>query len=66
MTCKDLIGYQLVSINDEEIIVRKVGKEELNHNPIITNVESVNSYSSSDSGWCYGACVTVECKYQIL
>ena len=113
MTCKDLVGYQLVSINDEEIIVRKDGKEfklsicedygdccgfneiktdlfisneELNRNPIITNVEmgenddgdgsrgrltflgeynpiaSVNSYSSSGSGWCYGACVTVECK----
>ena len=114
MTCKDLIGYQLVSINDEEIIVRKDGKEftlciyedygdccgyndittelfisneELKRNPIITNVEmeeiedeedgsrgrltflgeynpiaSVNSYSSSGSGWSYGACVTVECK----
>lgn len=24
MTCKDLIGYQLVSINDEAIVVRKM------------------------------------------
>lgn len=22
----------------------------------------INSYSSSGSGWCYGACVTLECK----
>ena len=115
MTCKDLIGYQLVSIDDEKIIVRKgdkeftlgirqdhgdccgfneittelfISNEELNRNPIITNVEideaedqesdgsngrltffgeyapiaSVTSYSSSGSGWCYGACVTIECK----
>jgi hypothetical protein len=22
----------------------------------------INAYSSSGSGWCYGACVTLECK----
>jgi hypothetical protein len=113
MTCKDLIGYQLVFINAEEIIVKKDDKEytlfiqndsgdccgyndittellidnaEVKRNPIITNVEIdeyedgcgskakltffgeykpiavVDSYSSSGSGWCYGACVTIECK----
>ena len=115
MTLKDLIGYQLVSINDIKIVVRKNDSEyvlsimddegdccgfneietkllisdtELNRNPIITNVEkeekvdedddsmrgkltffgeykpmaAVESYSSSGSGWCYGACVNIYCK----
>ena len=113
MTCKDLIGYQLVSINDDKIVVRKgnneyilnivedygdccgyneittkllISETELNRNPIITNVEItedsddyagmsgriaffgeykplavVDTYSSSGSGWCYGACVWVRC-----
>jgi hypothetical protein len=113
MTIRDLIGYQLISINPEEIVIRKDDKEytlhiiddggdccgyndittellidnaEVKRNPIITNVEIdeceddygskakltffgeykpiavVDSYSSSGSGWCYGACVTIECK----
>ena len=114
MTCKDLIGYQLVSIDNEKIVVRKDGTEyilhikedygdccgyneittkllisetELNRNPIITNVEItkenddydgmsgkiaffgeykpmavLDTYSSSRSGWCYGACVWVDCE----
>ena len=113
MKLKDLIGYQLVSINSEEIVVRKDDKEytlyiiddeggccgyndittellidnaEVKRNPIITNVEIdeyeqddgskakltffgeykpiavVDTYSSSGSGWCYGACVTIECE----
>ena len=113
MTCKDLIGYQLVSIDDTKIVVRKDNTEyvlnieedyggccgyneiatkllisdtELNRNPIITNVEMteeeddydgmsgkltffgeykpmavVDTYSSSGSGWCYGACVSIHC-----
>lgn len=113
MTCKDLIGYQLVSIDDSRIVVRKDNTEyilnieedygdccgyneiatkllisdtELNRNPIITNVEMtegegdyggmsgkltffgeykpmavVDTYSSSGSGWCYGACVSIHC-----
>lgn len=114
MTCKDLIGYQLVSIDDEHIVVRKdnatyvldiledggdccgfneitakllVSEMELNRNPVITNVEMteeeaewdgmngkltffgeykpiavVDTLSSSGSGWCYGACVSISCK----
>lgn len=113
MTIKNLIGYQLVSINSEEIIVKKddkeytlriiddygaccgfndittellISKTELQNNPIITNVEleqdcgddeetakltffgmyrpiaTVDTLSSSGSGWGYGACVTVECE----
>lgn len=113
MTCKDLIGYQLVSINSEKIIVQKnnrryvlsitedegyccgyndfdttllISETELANNPIITNVEIdqdeiddgskakltffgeykpiavVDSYSSSGSGSCYGACVTIKCE----
>ena len=112
MTCKDLIGYQLVSIDDEKIVVRKneteyilriredygdccgyneistkllISETELSRNPVITNVEvtdvdcddgaggkiaffgeykpmaEVDAYSSSGSGWCYGACVWIEC-----
>ena len=113
MTCKDLIGYQLVSIDDYRIVVRKddtkytlyieedygdccgyneiatkllISETELNRNPIITNVEIteedgdsdgmsgriaffgeykplavLDTYSSSGSGWCYGACVWVQC-----
>ena len=113
MTCKDLIGYQLVSIDDTKIVVRKDNTEyvlnieedcgdccgyneittkllisdtELNRNPIITNVEMtededdcagmsgkltffgeykpmavVDTYSSSGSGWCYGAYVSIHC-----
>lgn len=113
MTCKDLIGYRLVSIDDNKIVVRKgitkyvlnikedsgdccgyneittkllISEKELKRNPIITNVEMteensdydgmsgriaffgeykpmavVDAYSSSGSGWCYGACVWVQC-----
>lgn len=114
MTCKDLIGYQLVSIDNEHIVIRKdnstyvldiledegdccgynlietellVDETELYRNPVITNVEMtekeddydgmgckltffgeykplaiVDTYSSSGSGWCYGACVSINCK----
>ena len=112
MNIKNLVGYQLVSINDNAIVVRKgdseytlqinedygdccgynefstkllVSEDELARNPIITNVEVENdssgwgnsakvtffgevkalaeldSFSSSGSGWCYGACVTIVC-----
>lgn len=62
--------------------------DNINENPIITNVETLNetdvdedadcciitffgldkkiaevtTYSSSGSGWCYGACVEVKCR----
>ena len=114
MKLKDLIGYRLEKINDEEIIISKndklyvlkiqqdegdcCGYNELettllisdNNKPIITNIEykdisenedwgdnetikitffgenkeiaTIKSTSSSGSGWCYGACVTVKCK----
>ena len=114
MTLKELIGYQLVSIDDTKIVVRKNDSEytlnikeyegdccgfneikttllisdtELKCNPIITNVEKeemedeydgmygkltffgeykpmaiVDGYSSSGSGWCYGACVSIYCS----
>lgn len=110
----DLVGCQLVSIDDKNIVVKKgertyeldivdqpisccgynrintqllISGDELERNPIITNVEShtdlvggyaqsclvtffgeakplaeLSTYSSSGSGWCYGACVTVRCK----
>lgn len=110
----DLVGYQLVSIDDKRIVVKKndrtyeldivneqmgccgynrintrllISDDELARNPVITNVESgtalvggyaqsclvtffgeakplaeLSTYSSSGSGWCYGACVTVRCK----
>lgn len=112
MKLTDLVGYQLVSINDDKIVVKKDGIEyelqlhdypgdccgyneieselfisstELSRNPIITNVvvedngsnwgnrgkltffgevkamAEVNTYSSSGSGWCYGAAVSVVC-----
>jgi hypothetical protein len=117
MNIKDLVGYQLVSINDNAIVVRKgdseytiqinedygdccgyneintkllVSEDELVRNPIITNVEmeidssdasdgwgnsakitffgevkpiaEMDSFSSSGSGWGYGACVTIVCE----
>lgn len=113
MNLKELIGYQLVSIDDTRILVRKgdstyeliieedygdccgyneidtkllISNDELERNPIITNVitednddgwsyeakitffgeskplAELNSLSSSGSGWCYGACVTIVCK----
>lgn len=115
MNIKDLVGYQLVSINDNCIVVRKgnseytlnidedygdccgyndintkllVSENELARNPVITNVEvedtcsdssygdgtkitffgevkpiaELDSFSSSGSGWCYGACVTIVCN----
>ena len=114
MTCKDLIGFQLVSIDNDKIVVRKgnhehtlyinedygdccgyneittkllISETELHRNPVITNVEitkesgeydgasgkiaffgeykpmaEVESYSSSGSGWQYGACVWIECE----
>ena len=112
MNIKDLVGYQLVSINDNEIVVKKgtsvhtlrinywggdccgyneidtklfISEDELARNPIITNVDidgsgcgysdsakitffgevkalaELNSLSSSESGWQYGACVTIIC-----
>lgn len=112
MICEDLIGYQLVSINDGQIVVQKDNKKyyldiddysgdccgyneittnllisetELDRNPVITNVEMesdeesygmsarltffgeykpmaiVDTYSSSGSGWGYGACVSIIC-----
>lgn len=115
-TIKDLVGYQLISIDASHIVVKKgykkyvleiedecggccgfnnintqllVSAEELNRNPIITNVTMENedaddyyygdamrvtffgeakplaelcSFSSSGSGWGYGACVTIKCK----
>jgi hypothetical protein len=69
--------------NEFNILV--IDKEELDRNPIITNITTekdddrdsdvlkltffgenkaiaeVNSLSSSGSGWCYGACVTLRC-----
>ena len=115
MKIKDLFGYQLVSIDNCKIVVKKgdsfytllieeysgdccgfneletrllISNHELNRNPVITNVvveqnencdcdgdsakitffgefrpiAELESYSSSGSGWCYGACVTIQCK----
>lgn len=113
MEIKDLIGFQLVAINDSEIKLKKddktftlsivedegdccgqndietnlfVSDEELDRNPVITNIivdrhedewgetckavffgeekhiAELETYSSSGSGWCYGACVAIECK----
>lgn len=118
MKIKDLIGYQLVQIDDDKIIIKKddklyvlkieedyggccgyteikthllIDENEIEKNPIITNIEyentnkeqvtwfdgnsiritfygndkqlaNVESLSSSGSGWCYGACVTIKCK----
>lgn len=114
MNLKDLIGYRLVSIDDNKIVVRKgitkyvlninedcgdccgyndittkllISETELKRNPVITNVEitedlgeydgaigkiaffgeykpmaEVDTYSSSGSGWQYGACVWIECN----
>ena len=114
MTIKDLIGYQLVSIYDTMITVRKgnsiyelyieqdyggccgfnevstsllISETEVKRNPVITDVviengngdgyqttakitffgeyktlAELNALSSSGSGWCYGASVSVVCK----
>lgn len=117
MKLKDLIGYQLVYIDETKIIVKKgdkdyilkieedygdccgfneidsnlfISKEEIEKNPVITNIEIIDddnsdkyrdghsvkitfygnnkklaeldSYSSSGSGWGYGACVNIMCK----
>lgn len=113
MEIKDLIGFQLVKINNSEIKLKKddktftlsivedygdccgyndietnlfISKEELNRNPVITditiekseyewcetckvvffgeekNIAKLETNSSSGSGWCYGACVAIECK----
>lgn len=108
MKLKDLIGYQLVAINDEKIVVEKDDKtftieiyeyegdccgfnnleitSDIKNNPVITNVKyeegdafdsgysvitfygldkklaEINSYSSSGSGWAYGATVSVVCS----
>jgi hypothetical protein len=116
MKLTDLIGYQLVSINEHEIRVRKnndiftleivtdegdccgyndittelfISDAELSRNPVITNVTvedishgdyydgenvkltffgecnamaTIDSESSSGSGWCYGAAVCIVCK----
>lgn len=116
MEIKDLIGFQLVEINDSEIKLKKgdktfalsiidnceeeqfcceyndieanlfISKEELDRNPIITditidkkeddlgqtctvvffgeekNIAKLETFSSSGSGWRYGACASVKCK----
>ncbi len=114
MRIAELKGYQLVSIDEEKIVVKKgdnsyilhivedegdccgfneiqtdlfICNEELKRNPIITDIEMVaedrggdgenckvtffgeykpmaelNTYSSSGSGWCYGAAVTLICE----
>lgn len=111
MKLEELVGFKLVSINNDAIIVKKEEKEYSikieeyegdccgyndiettllindNSNPVITsitrneidnswdgeNVEiifygenkqlaKINSLSSSGSGWCYGACVSIKCK----
>lgn len=114
MKLKDLIGYKLEKINNNEIVISNdnklhilkfeedeggcCGYNELEttllidgkNKPIITNVKyedvseedkwgeseiikitffgenkeiaNIKSKSSSGSGWCYGACVTVNCK----
>lgn len=112
MEITDLIGYQLVDLNEKEIIVQKNGKRfsieidddfgdccgynvirahlyissEVKRNPIITDIYKENedtgynnrccitffgeeetlaklyTESSSGSGWCYGAAVTLKCK----
>lgn len=113
MKLKDLIGYQLVDLNNEQLIVSKNNKEyiieinedggdccgynaietqlffnkaEKKRNPIITNIKVdheegedddtckiaffgeskkiglIDAYSSSGSGWQYGATVWLECK----
>lgn len=110
MELKDLIGYELESIDDDKIIVSKDDKKytlkieqdegdccgynsletelliDKDDKPIITNVieneESIydrntkkitfygtnkelatlDSLSSSGSGWWYGACVSIVCK----
>lgn len=113
MKIEDLIGYQLLKIDNEQIIVSKDNKQYVltieadegdccgyneiktqlfikdnsKNNPIITKVEierfgrdydgdeakitfyglnkklaTIDSRSSSRSGWNYGACVTIVCK----
>lgn len=110
MKLKDLVGYQLVSIDDAKIIVKKgnrkyeivikndpgeccgyndiktqlyFDKEDNKRNPVIIDVDEkfdsgnfdnscsitfigeygnlgkIDSLSSSGSGWCYGATVTL-------
>lgn len=110
MKLKDLVGYQLVSIDDAKIIVKKgnrkyeivimddpggccgyndiktelyFDKEDSKRNPVIIDVDEkfdggnfdtscsitfigeygnlgkIDSLSSSGSGWCYGATVTL-------
>lgn len=112
MKITDLVGYQLVDLNEDEIIVQKDKRRfsikieddygdccgynnieahlyvggEVKRNPIITDVTKENedidrsdkccitffgedkilakleTESSSGSGWCYGAAVTLKCK----
>ena len=76
----DCCGYNELSA---ELLI---SADELSNNPVITNIEKIdtsgsdgdsikivffgevkkiaeiNSLSSSESGWCYGACVWVTCK----
>ena len=112
MRIAELKGYQLVSIDEQKIVVKKgeksyilqieedegdccgyndivtelfISGEELKRNPIITDIEmlvdedgngesckvtffgeykpmaKLNTYSSSGSGWTYGAAVTLVC-----
>jgi hypothetical protein len=112
MRIAELKGYQLVSIDEEKIVIKKgdnsyilqieedeggccgyndivtelfISSEELKRNPIITDIEmlvdeesdgerckvtffgeykpmaELNTYSSSGSGWGYGAAVTLVC-----
>lgn len=112
MEITDLIGYQLIDLNKNEIIVQKNGRRfsieieddegnccgyniikthlyvsgDVKRNPIITDIYKDNedtgysdkccitffgeektlaklyTESSSGSGWCYGAAVTLKCK----
>lgn len=112
MKITDLIGYQLVDLNEDEIIVQKDRRRfsikieddfgdccgynvirthlyisgDVKRNPIITDISKENddngasekccitffgeeetlaklyTESSSGSGWCYGAAVTLKCK----
>lgn len=112
MKITDLVGYQLMKLNENEIIVQKDEKrfsieieddfgdccgynnikahlyigDEVKRNPIITDISKENeetgcsdkccitffgedkilakleTESSSGSGWCYGAAVTLNCK----
>lgn len=87
----DIRNYELIEDEGDccgfnEFGILLISKEELDRNPIITNITEersddgnsdvlkltffgehkaiaeINSLSSSGSGWCYGACVTLRCR----